>query len=114
MGNISVLPCRRTPTSDAPQARRSLMMEAWSDGLARLPASFYAKREELLALMRKDAILYESPTQPVLSRDGSTARWILNSLQVTMTARGAELAGRCILELLKGFEGRQLATFGLT
>jgi len=27
-------------------------MEAWSDGLARLPASFHAKREELLALMR--------------------------------------------------------------
>lgn len=89
-------------------------MEAWSDGLARLPASFHAKREELLALMRKEAILHESPTQPVLSRDGSTARWILNSLQVTLTPRGAELAGACMLELLKRFEGRQLATLGLT
>src|SRR4051812_27194320 len=89
-------------------------MEAWSETIARLPASFHADRDELLALMRKEAILHESPTQPVLSRDGSTARWILNSLQVTMTARGAELAGRCILELLKGFEGRQLATLGLT
>jgi orotate phosphoribosyltransferase/AMMECR1 domain-containing protein len=89
-------------------------MEAWSETIARLPASFHADRDELLALMRKEAILHESPSQPVLSRDGSTARWILNSLQVTMTARGAELAGRCILELLKGFEGRQLATLGLT
>src|SRR3954453_21847273 len=89
-------------------------MEAWSETIARLPASFHADRDEFLAIMRKEAILHESPTQPVLSRDGSTARWILNSLQVTMTARGAEFAGRCILELLKGFEGRQLATLGLT
>ena len=55
-----------------------------------------------------------SPTQPILSRDGSTARWMLNSLQVTLTPRGAELAGRCVLELLKRFEGRQIATLGLT
>ena len=89
-------------------------MEAWSDILARLPASFHATREDLLALMRKEAILHESPTQPILSRDGSTARWMLNSLQVTLTSHGAELAGRCVLELLKRFEGRQLATLGLT
>jgi hypothetical protein len=80
-------------------------MEAWSDGLARLPAGFHATREKLLALMRKEAILHESPTQPILSRDGSTARWMLNSLQVTLTSPGAELAGRCVLELLKRFEG---------
>lgn len=89
-------------------------MEAWSDSLARLPAAFHADRAELLDLMRKQAILYESPTQPVLSRDGSTARWMLNSLQVTLTPRGAELVGRCMLELLKRFEGRQIATLGLT
>jgi orotate phosphoribosyltransferase/AMMECR1 domain-containing protein len=89
-------------------------MEAWSNSLARLPAAFHADREELLRIMRKEAILYESPTQPVLSRDGSTARWMLNSLQVTLTARGAELAGRCVLELLQRFEGRQIATLGLT
>ncbi|HEV7876592.1 AMMECR1 domain-containing protein [Bradyrhizobium sp.] len=88
--------------------------EAWSDSLARLPAAFHADRDELLGMMRKDAILYESPTQPILSRDGSTARWMLNSLQVTLTPRGAELAGRCVLELLKRFEGRQIATLGLT
>ncbi len=52
-------------------------MEAWSDGLKRLPAQFHADRAELLGLLRKNAILHESPTQPILSRDGSTARWML-------------------------------------
>jgi len=89
-------------------------MEAWSKGLEHLPAAFHADRDELLRLMRKDAILYRSPTQPVLSRDGSSARWMLNSLQVTLTPRGAELAGRCVLALLQRFEGRQIATLGLT
>jgi len=89
-------------------------MEAWPDSLARLPAQFHADRAQLLDMMRREAILYASPTQPVLSRDGTAAKWILNSLQVTLTARGAELAGRCVLELLKRFEGRQIATIGLT
>ena len=89
-------------------------MEAWCNSLARLPAQFHADRAELLDLLRRDAILRASPTQPILSRDGSTARWMLNSLQVTLTPRGAELAGRCVLELLKRFEGRQIATIGLT
>jgi orotate phosphoribosyltransferase len=89
-------------------------MEAWSNGLARLPAAFHADRDELLGMMRKHAILHQSPTQPILSRDGSTARWMLNSLAVTLTPRGAELAGRCVLELLRRFEGRQIATLGLT
>jgi AMMECR1 domain-containing protein/orotate phosphoribosyltransferase len=89
-------------------------MEAWCNSLARLPAQFHADRAELLDLLRRDAILRASPTQPILSRDGSTAKWMLNSLQVTLTPRGAELAGRCVLELLKRFEGRQIATIGLT
>src|SRR5262245_3295825 len=89
-------------------------MEAWSESLAHLPAAFHADRAELLELLRRQAILYRSPTQPILSRDGSTAPWMLNSLQVTLTPRGAELAGRCVLELLRRFEGRQIATLGLT
>ena len=96
------------PTSDA------RLIEAWSHGLARMPAGFHADRDELLAMMRKQAILYRSDTQPILSRDGSSARWMLNSLQVTLTPRGAELAGRCVLELLRRFDGRQIATLGLT
>ncbi len=39
---------------------------------------------------------------------------MLDSLSVTLTPRGAELAGRCMLELLKRFDGKQIATYGLT
>lgn len=85
-----------------------------SSTLASLPAHFHAERAELLELLRRDGILYRSPTQPVLSRDGTSARWMLDSLSVTLAPRGTELAGRCILELLKKFDGRQIATYGLT
>jgi len=72
------------------------------------------ERAELLELLRRDAILHRSDDQPVLARDGSSARWMLDSLAVTLTPRGAELAARCLLRTLAHFEGRQLATFGLT
>ncbi|MGH8907593.1 MAG: AMMECR1 domain-containing protein [Egibacteraceae bacterium] len=72
------------------------------------------ERAELLALLRRDGILHRCEAQPVLSRDGSSARWMLDSLCVTLTPRGAELAARCLLRLLQSFEGRQLATYGLT
>jgi orotate phosphoribosyltransferase/AMMECR1 domain-containing protein len=85
-----------------------------SSTLASLPARFHAERAELLEMLRRDGILYRSPTQPVLSRDGSSARWMLDSLGVTLSPRGAELAGRCLLELLARFDGRQIATYGLT
>src|SRR5215213_9991354 len=65
-------------------------------------------------MLRGQGILYRSATQPVLSRDGTSARWMLDSLAVTLSPRGAELAGRCVLELLKRFDGRQIATYGLT
>jgi orotate phosphoribosyltransferase/AMMECR1 domain-containing protein len=71
-------------------------------------------RSELLDLLQRQGILHRSPTQPVLSRDGSSARWMLDSLAVTLSPRGAQLAGRCVLELLKRFDGRQIATYGLT
>lgn len=85
-----------------------------SSTLSTLSAGFHAERAELLQLLRRDGILYRSPTQPVLSRDGTSARWMLDSLCVTLAPRGAELAGRCLLELLKRFDGRQIATYGLT
>ena len=50
----------------------------------------------------------------MLSRDGTSARWMLDSLSVTLSPRGAHLAGKCVLELLKRFDGRQIATYGLT
>lgn len=39
---------------------------------------------------------------------------MLNSLAVTLTPRGAELAAACLLELLKHFDGKQIATYGQT
>src|SRR4026207_1252949 len=71
-------------------------------------------RAELIEILRRQAILYRSETQPVLSRDGTSARWMLDSLSVTLSPHGAQLAGRCVLELLKRFDGRQIATYGLT
>ncbi|MEA3159141.1 MAG: hypothetical protein QOD95_689, partial [Gammaproteobacteria bacterium] len=73
-----------------------------------------SEREELLGLLLDRGILPRSESQPVLSRDGSSARWMLDSLAVTLTPRGAELAGRLLLERLRRFDGRQLATYGLT
>jgi AMMECR1 domain-containing protein/orotate phosphoribosyltransferase len=91
-----------------------MLREPLSTTLAVLPENFHSARSELLEMLRRRGILHRSPTQPILSRDGSSARWMLDSLAVTLSPRGAELAGRCVLELLKGFDGRQLATYGLT
>ena len=90
------------------------MREALSTTLATLPENFHAARSELLDMLLRRGILYQSPTQPILSRDGTSSRWMLNSLAVTLSPRGAELAGRCILKLLERFDGRQIATYGLT
>ncbi len=91
-----------------------MLREAHSTTLASLPESFQSARAELLELLQRSGILYRTETQPVLSRDGTSARWMLDSLAVTLSPRGAHLAGQCILELLKRFDGRQLATYGLT
>src|SRR3981081_574390 len=72
------------------------------------------ERAELLQLLLRDGILRRTDSQPVLSRDGSSHRWMLDSLAVTMTPRGAELAGRLLLRLLESFDGRQIATYGVT
>lgn len=76
--------------------------------------AFERDRAELLTLLQTRGILYESETQPVLSRDGASALWMLDSLSVSLLPRGAELAGRCLLSLLERFEGKQLATLGVT
>ncbi len=70
-------------------------------------------RRRLLDLLLAEAILHAGPERPILAGDGTPAPWMLDSLQVTLTARGAELAARCLLDLLDRFEGRQLATYGL-
>jgi AMMECR1 domain-containing protein/orotate phosphoribosyltransferase len=91
-----------------------MLREPLSVTLASLPESFHSERIELLDMLRDRGILHRSPTQPILSRDGSSGRWMLDSLAVTLSTRGAELAGKCLLQLLKKFDGRQLATYGLT
>src|SRR5690349_13099826 len=91
-----------------------MLREPLSTTLAALPPDFYSARAELLELLRSRGILYRSETQPILSRDGTSGRWMLDSLGVTLSARGAKLAGQCLLQLLKRFDGRQLATYGLT
>ncbi len=65
-------------------------------------------------MLLQRGILRRNEAQPVLSRDGKPARWMLDSLAVTMTSRGAELAGQLVLERLRNFDGRQIATYGLT
>ena len=91
-----------------------MLREAHSKTIASLPDNFQSARAELLELLLRSGILYRSETQPILSRDGTSARWMLDSLAVTLSPRGAELAGKCILELLKRFDGHQIATYGLT
>ena len=91
-----------------------MLREPLSTTLATLPADFHTARTELLELLRHRGILYRSETQPILSRDGTSGRWMLDSLGVTLAPRGAKLVGQCLLELLKRFDGRQLATYGLT
>lgn len=72
------------------------------------------KKERLLSLILQDGILFRTPTQPILSRDGTFGRWMLNSLAVSLTHEGIQLAAACLLELLSKFEGRQIATYGTT
>lgn len=72
------------------------------------------KKERLLSLILQDGILFRTPTQPILSRDGTFGRWMLNSLAVSLTHEGIQLAADCLLELLSKFEGRQIATYGTT
>lgn len=72
------------------------------------------ERARLLDLLLEHGILHASETQPVSSRDGSPARWMLDSLTVSLSAEGLALAGRCLLGLLERFDGLQLATYGTT
>src|SRR5882724_5879369 len=74
------------------QNEEATAVKAQSKIISSMPSSFESDRAELLDLLVKRVILYRSESQPVLSRDGSSARWMLNSLALTLTPRGAELA----------------------
>ncbi|MGE5341722.1 MAG: AMMECR1 domain-containing protein [Candidatus Omnitrophota bacterium] len=73
---------------------------------------FSNEKNRLLALLLKDGIYYGTPERPVLSGDGKPARWMLDSLGVSLTTEGLRLAGRCLLKLLETFNGHTLATYG--
>jgi orotate phosphoribosyltransferase len=60
-----------------------------------------SEREELLTLLLREGIRHEA-------QEGVSSAWRLDSPGITLTTRGAELAGRCLLRLLEPFEARQL------
>jgi hypothetical protein len=64
-----------------------MLREALSTTLRSLPESFQSGRAELLDMLQRRGILYRTETQPVLSRDGTSARWMLDSLSVTLSPR---------------------------
>jgi orotate phosphoribosyltransferase len=77
--------------------------------------SIDADRAELLDLLCRDGIFWSSPEQPIATATGVDARWMLDSLRVSLTPAGAELAARCLLHELARFpDGVQLATYGVT
>ncbi len=71
-------------------------------------------RAELLDLLARDGILRSTEQDPVVAQDGSTVAWMLDSLRVSLTSRGAELAAKLLLAELAKFDATQLATFGVT
>ena len=71
-------------------------------------------REELRRFLKKKGVLHPGPEQPIRGRDARQASWMFYSWNCSLTGRGAHLAGRLILEKLKSFNSRQLATFGYT
>ena len=79
-----------------------------------MTASIEEDRAALLDLLCRDGIYWSTPTQPIVTHDGSAARWMLDSLRVSLTPRGAELAARCLMERLARFDAVQIATYGLT
>lgn len=70
--------------------------------------------QELLDLVLAEGILRATEARPIFRVDGSTGPWMLNTLDLSLTARGARLAARALLKKLKRFEGRTLATYGTT
>ncbi len=69
-------------------------------------------REELRQLLQHEAFLIRNKDQQLRSRSGRTMGWMLYSWAITLQGRGAELAGKCLLDKLSTFESTQLASHG--
>lgn len=66
---------------------------------------------KLRQLILSNAILHSDPEQPFTAGNLSATE-MLDSLLVTLTSDGLQLAAQCILEKLSNFRGCQLATYG--
>lgn len=71
-------------------------------------------REELQDLLRRQAILYSTPSAPITHRTGEISEWAFYSWNLTLTEKGLRLAAQGILEALDGFGSTQLASYGYT
>ncbi len=80
----------------------------------RRPEDAAADRETLRRLLKEKGILRAGPGQPIRGRDGTRAPWMFYSWNCSLTSEGSALAGRCLLDRLQSFAGRQLACYGYT
>jgi len=69
-------------------------------------------KERLRSLYLSEGVLRHGPQGPIVSTDGESARWMIDSLAFSLTSHGSALAADSLLGLLEQFEGRQLATYG--
>ena len=73
-----------------------------------------SSNDELRELLRQQAILYSTPSEPITHRTGEISPWAFYSWNVTLTERGLRLAARAILDALRSFRSTQLASYGYT
>lgn len=71
-------------------------------------------RKELQELLRREGILYSTPSAPITHRNGMVSEWAFYSWNITLSAAGLRLAARNILEALETFGSTQLASYGYT
>lgn len=71
-------------------------------------------RKELQELLRRQAILYSTPTAPITYRNGDISPWAFYSWGITLTNDGLRLAAINLIEALETFNTTQLASYGYT
>jgi orotate phosphoribosyltransferase/AMMECR1 domain-containing protein len=70
--------------------------------------------QQLAALVRERGVLRSTPGEPILSRDGSRADWMLYTYPVTLSAEGSQVVAEAMLPVLRSFSSRQLVSVGYT
>jgi orotate phosphoribosyltransferase len=74
----------------------------------------FEQDEELCELLRRQGILYSTPSTPITHRTGEVSPWAFYSWHITLTEVGLRLAARSILRALGTFGSTQLASYGYT